>query len=379
MLPSYLLEAKEPIRSKQVEDVMAAQGPIVEFRQSLSKVQRRWAAERVFGDRCNVPHARDVSSFLEKHQETLEIDVYAILPHALDVVPVTVVDTSLDSCLELVFPEVRSAADSADFGQDCSSRSYTGDDAQENKDSPAPWSDWIATDLRPGGAAFSAWPGEGDIVRIVDRTLAEAVTGPAAIGEIRKEMRRGEAKVAGLEARLLGLAEDSSSEGRIWRASMASKVDSLESAMQAKWAELQESFDQNLEVAKELIAEAKVHKGLYKRRAQRADLDAELQDAPEFQRRLNIQDNDLKRSREKSSQAGGSYACMYWYMYAGKDAGMDGSTDRRRDVYSFVKEQSNAKVVRTSWVSELRQLSELGHVGNHSKASSLMPNNGCRA
>ena len=61
----------------------------------------------------------------------------------------------------------------------------------------------------------------------------------------------------------------------------------------------------------------------------------------------------------------GSYACMYWCMYAGKDAGMDGSTDGRRDVYSFVKEQSNARVVR--------QLSELGHVGNHSKASSLMP------
>ncbi|CAE7232200.1 unnamed protein product, partial [Symbiodinium necroappetens] len=96
---------------------------------------------------------------------------------------------------------------------------------------------------------------------------------------------------------------------------------------EAKWAELQESFDQNLEVAqnaavraeqmatkaslgaqevaKELIAEAK--DALHDRmkafeeqgRAQRADLDAELQ---EFQRRLNIQDNDLKRSREKSSQ-----------------------------------------------------------------------------
>ncbi|CAE7381250.1 unnamed protein product [Symbiodinium natans] len=59
------------------------------------------------------------------------------------------------------------------------------------------------------------------------------------------------------------------------------------------------------EVAREMIAEAK--DDLVERlkafeeqgRSQRADLDTELQ---EFQRRLNMQDNDLKRSREKSSQ-----------------------------------------------------------------------------
>ena len=39
-----------------------------------------------------------------------------------------------------------------------------------------------------------------------------------------KEMRRLEAKVAGLEARILGLAEDSTAEGRVWRASLCAKA-----------------------------------------------------------------------------------------------------------------------------------------------------------
>lgn len=294
---------------RQVEDVMAAQGPIVEFRQSLSKVQSM--SQRLATELSNVPHARDVSSFLEKHQETLESRVgerIAVL-------------------------------------EDTLTRQIQGSLERLDRHGSETWRSCLQRMANLEEKVVL----QSDIVRIVDRTLAEvrkagpdlfgagAVTGPAAIGEIRKEMRRGEAKVAGLEARLLGLAEDSSSEGRIWRASMASKVDSLESAMQdqmgrlagneAKWAELQESFDQNLEVAqnaavraeqmatkaslgaqevaKELIAEAK--DALHDRmkafeeqgRAQRADLDAELQ---EFQRRLNIQDNDLKRSREKSSQ-----------------------------------------------------------------------------
>ncbi|CAJ1337849.1 unnamed protein product, partial [Effrenium voratum] len=83
-----------------------------------------------------------------------------------------------------------------------------------------------------------------DVVRIVDRVLGEvrkagpelfgagAVTGPAALNEMRKEMRRLEAKVAGLEARVLGIAEDSTAEGRIWRASICAKVETLERAVQ---------------------------------------------------------------------------------------------------------------------------------------------------
>ncbi|CAE7216795.1 unnamed protein product [Symbiodinium sp. CCMP2592] len=71
-----------------------------------------------------------------------EIDVYAILPHTLDVVPVTVVDTfSLDSSLELVFPEVggRFRGLRARLEQpDSATTSYDGDYAAENKDSPPP-------------------------------------------------------------------------------------------------------------------------------------------------------------------------------------------------------------------------------------------------
>ncbi|CAE7242682.1 unnamed protein product [Symbiodinium sp. CCMP2592] len=71
-----------------------------------------------------------------------EIDVYAILPHTLDVVPVTVDDTfSLDSSLELVFPEVggRFRGLRARLEQpDSTTTSYSGNDVQENKDSPPP-------------------------------------------------------------------------------------------------------------------------------------------------------------------------------------------------------------------------------------------------
>ncbi|OLQ03595.1 hypothetical protein AK812_SmicGene13463 [Symbiodinium microadriaticum] len=66
-----------------------------------------------------------------------DIDVYAIVPHTLDVVPVTV--DGLDSCLELVFPEDRASrvSDSQALSWALVAvRSYTGDEVQENKDSP---------------------------------------------------------------------------------------------------------------------------------------------------------------------------------------------------------------------------------------------------
>ncbi|CAE7828944.1 unnamed protein product, partial [Symbiodinium microadriaticum] len=68
------------------------------------------------------------------------IDVYAIVPHTLDVVPVTV--DGLDSCLELVFPEVGSIfhdelrARLHMEQEDSATTSYSGDEVQENKDSP---------------------------------------------------------------------------------------------------------------------------------------------------------------------------------------------------------------------------------------------------
>ncbi|CAE7911003.1 unnamed protein product, partial [Symbiodinium sp. KB8] len=67
------------------------------------------------------------------------IDVYAIVPHTLDVVPVTV--DGLDSCLELVFPEAGGFFDGLRARlhmeqEDSATTSYTGDEVQENKDSP---------------------------------------------------------------------------------------------------------------------------------------------------------------------------------------------------------------------------------------------------
>ncbi|CAE7375024.1 unnamed protein product, partial [Symbiodinium microadriaticum] len=73
-----------------------------------------------------------------------DIDVYAIVPHTLDVVPVTVDGTfSLDSCLELVFPEAGGFFDGLRARlhmeqEDSATTSYTGDEVQENKDSPPP-------------------------------------------------------------------------------------------------------------------------------------------------------------------------------------------------------------------------------------------------
>jgi len=86
-----------------------------------------------------------------------EIDVYAILPHTLDVVPVTVVDTfSLDSSLELVFPEVGGSFRGlrARLEQpDSATTSYDGDYAPENKDSPPPSS-------KSSGVLCSTPPGQ---------------------------------------------------------------------------------------------------------------------------------------------------------------------------------------------------------------------------
>jgi len=77
-----------------------------------------------------------------------------------------------------------------------------------------------------------------DVARIVERSVAEVRrAGPELLGiasapaaEVRSAMRRLEAKVAGCEARLCGLSEESSSEGRVWRASVAAKVEALERA-----------------------------------------------------------------------------------------------------------------------------------------------------
>eukprot|EP00439_Symbiodinium_sp_Y106_P007703 s2442_g1.t1 len=90
-----------------------------------------------------------------------EVDVYAILPHTLDVVPVTVDDSfRLDSSLELVFPEVGGSFRGlrARLEQpDSATTSYSGDGAQANKDSPPPSSDRTSS-TAPGQKSLGSTP-----------------------------------------------------------------------------------------------------------------------------------------------------------------------------------------------------------------------------
>ncbi|CAJ1385827.1 unnamed protein product, partial [Effrenium voratum] len=189
---------------RQVEDVLASQGPTLEFRQGMTKLQSE--SRRLATELSRLPTARDVQGALQRHQESLEERMgerIAALEHSLG--------HQHQAALE------RLEGRGSETWRGCLQRMAT----MEEK---------VVL--------------QTDVVRIVDRVLGEvrkagpelfgagAVTGPAALNEMRKEMRRLEAKVAGLEARVLGIAEDSTAEGRIWRASICAKVETLERAVQ---------------------------------------------------------------------------------------------------------------------------------------------------
>eukprot|EP00913_Durusdinium_trenchii_P022310 g20963.t1 len=166
---------------------------------------------------------------------------------------------------------------------------------------------------------------QSDVSRIVDRVLGEvrkagpqvfgqAVAGPAAIGEVRKEMRRLESKVAGLEARILGIAEDSTAEGRVWRASLCAKAagpvarsaDPRESREEATRAELQEHFQQSCEAAELAAQRAQrlASEAADRAREVASEVMASMEEPStrptEFEPRL---ESDLKRGKERSTQA----------------------------------------------------------------------------
>jgi len=189
---------------RQVEDVLASQGPLTEFRQTLSKLQSEH--RHITTELSRFPSVRDVDDALSRHRDNLEARIGE---------------------------RVASLEDGLSRQQQAAVERLEGRGGET----------W-RTCLQRMAVLEEKAVLQSDVARIVDRTLSEvrtagpelfgagAVTGPAALTETRKEMRRLEAKVAGVEARLLGLAEDSTTEGRIWRASLAAKVEALERAMQ---------------------------------------------------------------------------------------------------------------------------------------------------
>eukprot|EP00931_Biecheleriopsis_adriatica_P119539 TRINITY_DN9476_c0_g1_i1.p1 TRINITY_DN9476_c0_g1~~TRINITY_DN9476_c0_g1_i1.p1 ORF type:complete len:564 (-),score=140.82 TRINITY_DN9476_c0_g1_i1:99-1790(-) len=189
---------------RQVEDALASHGPLAEFRQSLVKLQSE--SRHLATELGRLPCARDVDDALVRHRETLEARVGE---------------------------RVAALEDGINRQHQAAMERLEGRGGET----------WRSCLHRMASLEEKAVL-QTDIGRIVDRTLAEvrkagtelfgagAVTGPAALAEVRKEMRRMEAKVAGLEARILGIAEDSTTEGRIWRASLCAKVEALERALQ---------------------------------------------------------------------------------------------------------------------------------------------------
>lgn len=203
---------------------------MMDFRQTVTKLQseqRRFTTEL-----SRLPTARDVQSALQRHQESLE---------------------------ERLGERIGALEQSLNHQQQAAVERLEGRGGET----------WRSC-LQRMATLEEKVVLQTDVSRIVDRVLGEvrkagpqifgqAVSGPAAIGEVRKEMRRLESKVAGLEARVIGIAEDSTAEGRIWRASIAAKVETLERAMQdhsgrlageeTTRAELQEMFQQSCEAA----------------------------------------------------------------------------------------------------------------------------------
>lgn len=189
---------------RQVEDILASQGPLAEFRQTITKMQSETRHLKTeFG---RLPSARDVDDALNRHKDNLEARIGE-----------------------------RVAALEEGVGR----QTQTVLDRLEGRGGET----WRTCLHRMASLEEKAVL-QSDVAKLIDRTLSEvrkagpelfgagAITGPAALAETRREMRRVEAKVAGVEARLMGIAEDSTTEGRIWRANLAAKVEAIERALQ---------------------------------------------------------------------------------------------------------------------------------------------------
>eukprot|EP00435_Cladocopium_sp_Y103_P050505 s787_g15.t1 len=308
-LEAKLASKLEVTCRRQVDDTLGGLGSMMDFRQTVTKLQseqRRFTTEL-----SRLPTAREVQGALQRHQESLE---------------------------ERLGERIGALEQSLSHQQQAAVERLEGRGGET----------WRSC-LQRMATLEEKVVLQSDVSRIVDRVLGEvrkagpqifgqALSGPAAIGEVRKEMRRLESKVAGLEARVIGIAEDSTAEGRIWRASIAAKVETLERAMQdhsgrlageeTTRAELQEMFQQSCEAAeaaaqraqqmaseaasraREVASEvmASMEESLTERLKLLSDEGRQralnLEDQfKETNHRISLQESDLKRSKERTVQA----------------------------------------------------------------------------
>lgn len=189
---------------RQVEDILASQGPLTEFRQTITRMQSE--ARHLKTEFGRLPSARDVDDALNRYKETLEARVgerVAALEEGIGRQTQTVLD--------------RLEGRGGETWRTCLHRMASLEEKAVLQSDVASILDRMLSEVRKAGPELFG---------------AGAITGPAALAETRREMRRIEAKLAGIEARLMGIAEDSTTEGRVWRANLAAKVEALERALQ---------------------------------------------------------------------------------------------------------------------------------------------------
>jgi len=199
-LENKLASRLEHICRRHVDDLFAGAAPLQELKSGFTHLQNECRHLELEINR--LPAARDIDSALEKYQATLE----------------------------------------SRLGERVGSleRSVTQQQQQAIEKLEGRGGETWRVCLQRMSALEERVVLQADTPRIIERVLAEVrragpdllgagiATGPASVAEVRASLRRVEAKVAGCEARLLGLSEDSSAEGRVWRASVAAKVEQLD-------------------------------------------------------------------------------------------------------------------------------------------------------
>mmetsp|Transcript_31477 Transcript_31477/g.73539 ORF Transcript_31477/g.73539 Transcript_31477/m.73539 type:complete len:1164 (+) Transcript_31477:95-3586(+) len=201
-LENKLTKNLEHVCARQVDDVLAGSNPLQDVRQTVNKLEVDCRQLRVEVGR--MPLARDVDEALQQHKAAIE--------------------SRVGDRIEALEKSI-------------SKQHYSAMEQLESRGGET----WRACLQRMSDLETKTVL-QAEVPRIVERVLADirkagpdlfgpgAVLGPSALAEVRSQLRRLEAKVAGCEARLLGLSEDVSADGRVWRASIAAKVEALEAA-----------------------------------------------------------------------------------------------------------------------------------------------------
>jgi len=228
----------EHICRRHVDDVMANSNPLQELKQGLLRVQSECRHLGLGAGR--LPSARDIDDALERHRTALEERVSERI-YNLE----RALSQQQQSALE------RLEGRGGETWRTCLHRmSQLEERAMLQTDLPRLLEQFMNEVRRSGPELLGA----------------NAATNQQAIAELRAAWRRVEATVAGCEARLCGLSEESSAEGRVWRASVAAKMETMDRSHQelgsrlacceAGQSAVENGAKRNLEAAEAAASEA---------------------------------------------------------------------------------------------------------------------------